>query len=79
MACERLVGSSLRCGRKVFFLVVLFVWLVMSDIQEEEMVRYWYREKKTGAGLRLGCVRITEMKGMMSFLESKSYSPPTYV
>lgn len=38
-------------------------------------------KKKTGAGLRLrlGCVRITEMKGMMSFLESKSYSLPTYV
>lgn len=55
--------------------------LVMSDVQgEEEMARYWYREKKkTGAGLRLrlGCVRITEMKGMMSFLESKSYSLPT--
>lgn len=51
----------------------------MSDVQgEEEMARYWYREKKTGAGLRLGCVRITEMKGMMSFLESKSYSLPTY-
>lgn len=53
----------------------------MSDVQgEEEMARYWYREKKkTGAGLRLrlGCVRITEMKGMMSFLESKSYSLPT--
>lgn len=53
--------------------------LVMSDVQEEEeMARYWYRkEKETEAGL--GCVRITEMKGMMSFLESKSYSLPTYV
>lgn len=52
----------------------------MSDVQgEEEMARYWYREKETGAGLRLrlGCVRITEMKGMMSRLESKSYSLPT--
>lgn len=53
----------------------------MSDVpEEEEMVRYWYRkEKETEAGLRLGCVRITEMKGMMSCLESKSYSLPTYL
>lgn len=80
MARERLVGSNLRCGREVFFLVfLLFVWLVMSDVQGgEEMVRYWYRkEKETEAGL--GCVRITEMKGMMSCLESKSYSLPTYL
>lgn len=46
-ARERLVRSSLRCGREVFFLVVLFVWLVMSDVQEEEeMARYWYRKEK---------------------------------
>lgn len=76
MARERLVGSNLRCGRG--FSVLIFVWLVMSDVpEEEEMVRYWYRkEKETEAGL--GCVRITEMKGMMSCLESKSYSLPTY-
>lgn len=51
----------------------------MSDVpEEEEMVRYWYRkEKETEGGL--GCVRITEMKGMMSCLESKSYSLPTYL
>lgn len=57
---------------------VLFFLLVMSDVpEEEEMARYWYRkEKETEAGLRLGCVRITEMKGMMSFLESESYSLP---
>lgn len=37
MARERLVGSNLRCGREVVFLVfLLFVWLVMSDVPEEE-------------------------------------------
>jgi len=78
MARERLVGSNSRCGRG--FSVLIFVWLDMSDVpEEEEMVRYWYRKEKTGAGLRLGCVRITEMKRMMSFLESKSYSLPTYL
>lgn len=51
----------------------------MSDIQgEEEMARYWYRkEKETEAGLGM-CTNKTEMRGMMSFLESKSYSLPTY-
>lgn len=74
MARERLVRSNLTCGQ--VFLISLFL-LVMSDVQGgEEMVRYWYRkEKETEA--RLGCVRITEMKGMMSCLESKSYSLPT--
>lgn len=76
MARERLVRSNLRCGPVSF---VLFFLLVMSDVPEEEaMARYWYRkEKETEAGL--GCVRLTEMKGMMSFLESKSYSLPTYL
>lgn len=41
MARERLVGSNLGCGP------VSFVLFVMSDVQgEEEMARYWYREKE---------------------------------